>query len=146
MTDKRRLETQLEDLAASYFKPDEPGASIIVMRDGQPLLRTGYGLANIELGVRIQPEMVFRLGSITKQFTGVAILMLQERGQLSLQYPIERLLTHTVGIKSYCFCTRRALCAVCRGRTHPSLICAFANRILLERLIDPAALCDGRHV
>ena len=117
MTDKRTLETQLEDLAASYFKPDEPGASIIVIRDGQPLLRTGYGLANIELGVRIQPEMVFRLGSITKQFTAVAILMLEERGQLSLQDPIERfiadypthghtitiehLLTHTAGIKSY---------------------------------------------
>ena len=117
MTSKNTLETQLHDMAASHFKPNEPGASIIVMRDGEPLLRAGFGLANIELGVSIQPDMVFRLGSITKQFTAVAILMLEERGQLSLQDPIERfisdypthghkitvehLLTHTSGIKSY---------------------------------------------
>ena len=117
MTSKNTLETKLHDMAASHFKPNEPGASIIVMRDGEPLLRAGFGLANIELGVSIQPDMVFRLGSITKQFTAVAILMLEERGQLSLQDPIERfipdypthghkitvehLLTHTSGIKSY---------------------------------------------
>lgn len=117
MTEKSTLETQLHDLAASHFKPDEPGATVIVMRDGIPLLRAGYGRANIELGVPMQPDMVFRLGSITKQFTAVAILLLEERGQLSLQDPIERfiadypthghtitvehLLTHTAGIKSY---------------------------------------------
>ena len=117
MTNTSTRETQLDDLAASHFKPNEPGAAVIVMRDGIPLLRAGYGMANIELGVPIQPDMVFRLGSITKQFTAVAILMLAERGQLSLQDPIERfvadypthghkitiehLLTHTAGIKSY---------------------------------------------
>ncbi len=74
-------------------------------------------MANVELSVPIRPEMVFRLGSITKQFTAVAILMLMERGKLGLtdritkfipKYPthghkitIEHLLTHTSGIKSY---------------------------------------------
>lgn len=56
MTSKNTLETQLHDMAASHFKPNEPGASIIVMRDGEPLLRAGFGLANIELGVSIQPD------------------------------------------------------------------------------------------
>jgi CubicO group peptidase (beta-lactamase class C family) len=74
-------------------------------------------MANLELGVPIEPDMVFRLGSITKQFTAVAILMLAEEGQLALDdaitkflpdYPtpngtitVEHLLTHTAGIKNY---------------------------------------------
>ena len=74
-------------------------------------------MANVELGVSIKPEMVFRLGAITKQFTAVAILRLGERGKLALsdrvirfiaKYPtyghkitVEHLLTHTSGIKSY---------------------------------------------
>jgi CubicO group peptidase (beta-lactamase class C family) len=71
----------------------------------------------MELGVKVEPDMVFRLGSITKQFTAVSILMLAEQGKLSLsdditkffpEYPsngravtVEHLLTHTSGIKSY---------------------------------------------
>lgn len=94
-----------------------PGASIIVARNGQVVFRKGYGLANIELAVPIEPQMIFRLGSITKQFTAVAILMLVEQGKLELtdpltkflpDYPtqghtitVEHLLTHTSGIKSY---------------------------------------------
>ena len=74
-------------------------------------------MADLELGVPLQPDMVFRLGSITKQFTAAAILMLAEEGKLSLQDPIEKylpgyptqghvitiehLLTHTSGIQSY---------------------------------------------
>lgn len=74
-------------------------------------------MANLELNVPMKPEMVFRIGSITKQFTSIAILQLLEQGKLSLQdditkfipdYPtqaysitIEHLLTHTSGIKSY---------------------------------------------
>lgn len=117
MTLNQSLETQLHDFATQHFKPDQPGASVIVVRDGQTLLRAGFGMANLELGVPIQPEMVFRLASVTKQFTAVAILMLEGRGLLSLQDPIERyiadypthghtitiehLLTHTSGIKSF---------------------------------------------
>jgi CubicO group peptidase (beta-lactamase class C family) len=99
------------------YKPDEPGAAVIVVRDGKVILRKGYGKANMELGVPIEPDMIFRIGSITKQFTAVSILMLAEQGKLSLEdditkflpdYPtkgqkitIEHLLTHTSGIKSY---------------------------------------------
>jgi CubicO group peptidase (beta-lactamase class C family) len=99
------------------YKADEPGASVIVVRDGKVILHKGYGRANMELGVPIEPDMVFRTGSITKQFTAVAVLMLAEQGKLSLEddvtkffpdYPtkgqkitIEHLLTHTSGIKSY---------------------------------------------
>jgi CubicO group peptidase (beta-lactamase class C family) len=106
-----------DDLFSKTYPADEPGAAVLVMKGGQPVLRKGYGLANLELGVPIRPEMVFELGSITKQFTATAILMLQERGQLSVNdeitkylpdYPthgqkitIDHLLTHVSGIPSY---------------------------------------------
>lgn len=98
-------------------RPDAPGASAIVVKDGKVLYRQAYGMANVELGVPLQPDMVFRLGSITKQFTATAIMMLVEQGKVALQDPIEKylpgyptrghvitvehLLTHTSGIKSY---------------------------------------------
>src|SRR5512132_598086 len=66
------------------YKPTEPGAAVIVVKDGKVVLRKGYGMANLELAVPVEPDMVFRLGSITKQFTAVAILMLAEQGKLSL--------------------------------------------------------------
>lgn len=106
-----------DEVFSKAYPAGEPGAAVLVMKDGQVVLRKGYGLANLELGVPIRPEMVFELGSITKQFTAAAILMLQERGQLSVtddvtkylpDYPthgqtitIDQLLTHVSGIPSY---------------------------------------------
>ncbi|MEW6207172.1 MAG: serine hydrolase [Acidobacteriota bacterium] len=111
------LAAAIDEVCAKAFKPDEPGAAVIVVKDGKVIFRKGYGMANMELGVRIEPDMIFRIGSVTKQFTAVAILMLMEQGKLSLDdeitkylpdYPtqghritIEHLLTHTSGIKSY---------------------------------------------
>jgi CubicO group peptidase (beta-lactamase class C family) len=112
------LNTQpIDDLLSQRFKPDEPGAAVIVCQDSVPILRKGYGLANLELQVPVEPRMVFRIGSVTKQFTAVAILMLLEEGKLDLQDPLDRylpdypaqgktitiehLLTHTSGIRSY---------------------------------------------
>jgi len=99
------------------FPADEPGAAAIVVRDGEILLRRGYGMADLEHGIPMRPDHVFRIGSITKQFTGVAILMLVDEGLLSLddpltrffpEYPtggrtvtVEQLLAHTSGIRSY---------------------------------------------
>ena len=110
----RRLRRQ--SLAAAY-PAGQPGAAAIVVEDGKVVLRKGYGMANLELGVPDSPEMVFELGSVTKQFTAAAILLLQERGKLSVEdditkylpdFPthgqtitIEHLLTHTSGIPSY---------------------------------------------
>ena len=114
---EKGLTLQIDALLQKVYKADEPGASVLVKKQGQVLFRKGYGLADMELGIPVEPDMVFRLGSITKQFTAVAILMLAEQGKLSLQdditkflpdYPtqgkaitVEHLLTHTSGIKSY---------------------------------------------
>ncbi|HET9529584.1 MAG TPA: serine hydrolase domain-containing protein [Blastocatellia bacterium] len=116
-TADKDIAAAIDELLMKTFKPDEPGAAVIVVKDGKEVLRKGYGMADMELGVRIEPDMIFRLGSITKQFTAVAILMLAGQGKLSLSdeitkylpdYPtrdhkitIEHLLTHTSGIKSY---------------------------------------------
>ena len=107
----------IDNLVQESYKPNEPGAAIIVVRDGEVIFCKGQGMANLELDVSMEPDMVFRLGSITKQFTAVAILMLAEQGKLDLDdsiskflpdYPthdylitVKHLLTHTSGIKSY---------------------------------------------
>ncbi|HXO19907.1 MAG TPA: serine hydrolase [Thermoanaerobaculia bacterium] len=104
-------------LLAESYPAGEPGAAVLVEQGGRIVLRKGYGLANLEHGIPVTPETVFEVGSVTKQFTAAAILMLQERGKLSLSddltkflpdYPIqgkkvtiENLLTHTSGIPSY---------------------------------------------
>jgi CubicO group peptidase (beta-lactamase class C family) len=111
------LSRKIDAVMSETYKPGQPGAAIIIRKDGRTIFRKGYGLADLELGVPVEPDMVFRLGSITKQFTAVSILMLADSGRLSLQdeitkflpdYPtqgkritIEHLLTHTSGIKSY---------------------------------------------
>jgi len=111
------LTQSLDSLLRASFPEDQPGAAVIVTRDGETLLRGGYGMADLELGVPIRPEHVFRIGSVTKQFTGAAILMLEQEGRLSLSDPltrffpdfptggrqvtVEQLLGHTSGIRSY---------------------------------------------
>jgi CubicO group peptidase (beta-lactamase class C family) len=111
------LKTRLKDHMASLAKKDGFSGAVLVMKDGQPLLREGYGKASYELDVPNTPETKFRLGSITKQFTAMAIMILAERGKLSPDDPISKhlenapsawdkitirhLLTHTSGIPSY---------------------------------------------
>ncbi len=91
--------------------------SVLVARDGKVIFSKGYGLANAELDAPNTPQTKFRLGSITKQFTAAAILLLQERGKLSVQDPIckyvdncpsawsevtiHHLLSHTGGIPNF---------------------------------------------
>lgn len=113
----KQLTAEFDKILSEQFKPDETGCAALVAKNGQVIYRKAFGMADLELNVPMQPEMVFRIGSITKQFTAIAILQLMEQGKLSLQdeitkfipdYPmhghsitIEHLLTHTSGIKSY---------------------------------------------
>ncbi|MEM9906113.1 MAG: serine hydrolase domain-containing protein, partial [Cyanobacteria bacterium P01_D01_bin.44] len=90
--------------------------NVMIARDGKPLLTRSYGMANWEHEVANTPETKFRIGSITKQFTAVAILQLQEQGLIDVQAPVSaylpdypggdritvhHLLTHTSGIPEY---------------------------------------------
>jgi len=73
-------------LVRSEYPDNEPGACILIAQNGQPVYRAVFGMANLALGVAMRPEMVFEIGSMTKQF----ILMLIEEGKLSLTDEITR--------------------------------------------------------
>jgi CubicO group peptidase (beta-lactamase class C family) len=94
-----------------------PGAALLVLQDGQPVLRRGYGLADLEQGTAVGPQTNFRLASVSKQFTAAAILLLAEDDRLHLDDPVRKwlpslpvageaitlrhLLTHTSGLIDY---------------------------------------------
>ena len=112
-----QLENQIDEILNAELAPGEPGAAVAVLRDGAFLHCKAYGLANVEWGNPLTVDTVFAIASLTKQFTAVAIMMLKERGLLSLDAPIEatlpgfptegrrvtvrHLLNHTSGIKTY---------------------------------------------
>jgi D-alanyl-D-alanine carboxypeptidase len=108
---------QIDQLLTATYKPTDPGAVILIAKNGKPLLRKAYGMADVEKGISLKAEDVFRIGSVTKSFTAMAILLLEEEGKLSVKdeikrflpdYPmqghkitIEHLLTHTSGVAIY---------------------------------------------
>ncbi|WP_344758228.1 serine hydrolase domain-containing protein [Luteimonas lutimaris] len=110
------MQASVDTLMRDYTG-DVPGAAVLVLRDGQPLLRRGYGLADLETGTPVTPDTNFRLASVTKQFTAAAILLLAEDGKLSLDDPVRKwlpslpasddaitlrhLLTHASGLIDY---------------------------------------------
>src|SRR5205807_8631716 len=61
-----------------------PGAAVLLLHDGQPIVRAGYGLADVETDTPATPETNYRLASVTKQFTAASILLLAEDGRLAL--------------------------------------------------------------
>jgi CubicO group peptidase (beta-lactamase class C family) len=67
--------------------------AVLVAQDGRPVFREGYGLANYEHNIANTPRTKFRLGSVGKQFTAAAILLLEQRGKLKVGDPVSRYLT-----------------------------------------------------
>jgi len=115
-TDRANTASKLDSILITRYAANEPGAAVLVMEKDKVLLRKGYGLANMESKEPLKPDMVFRIGSITKQFTSTAILKLAEEGKINLaneitnylpdfkiqsKVTVEQLLNHTSGIKSY---------------------------------------------
>lgn len=66
------------------YDGDGPGASLLVIRDGVPVVRRSYGFADLERHVAASPQTNYRLASVSKQFTAAAILLLAQDGKLSL--------------------------------------------------------------
>src|SRR3989442_7642620 len=69
-----------------------PGLSLAVIKDGQIVLAKGYGFANVEHQVPVKPETIFQSGSMGKQFTATAVMMLVEAGDRRLAPFITRIL------------------------------------------------------
>ena len=110
-------EKKIDSIIQTEFgNENEPGGVFLITQKGKNLYRKAFGKANLELNVNMTPENVFQIGSMTKQFTAVAILMLEQQGKLSVNDPISKyikdypngdkitihhLLTHTSGIKDF---------------------------------------------
>ena len=107
---------QVDSLMRSYSGA-VPGASVLVLRNGEAVVRRSYGLADLDQRTPISPATNYRLASVTKQFTAAAILLLNEANKLQLDDPIRKwlpelpeaaqavtirhLLTHTGGLIDY---------------------------------------------
>ncbi len=70
-----------------------PGVSLLVVDDGKVVKQRGYGLANVEHDVPVRPETIFQSGSVGKQFTAAAVLLLVEDGKLDLDDSVHKFLT-----------------------------------------------------
>ena len=107
------IETKVDEYINAHMKLGNFSGSVLIAKGDEVLVRKGYGLANIEIQASNTPETKFRLGSVTKQFTAMAIMLLQEDGLLSINDPLSKfipdypdgdkitirnLLTHTSGI------------------------------------------------
>jgi CubicO group peptidase (beta-lactamase class C family) len=117
--DRPRVEltSKIDQYMAARVDRDHFNGTVLLAKNGHALFCRGYGMANLEHDVPCAPNTKFRLGSITKQFTAMAILILQERGKLAVtdkvkkyianapkswdDITIHHLLTHTSGIANY---------------------------------------------
>src|SRR5882762_2511730 len=107
----------IDSLFAKFVSAHDPGCAVLVIKDGQPVLRKGYGVADLRTLQKIGPETNFRLASLTKQFTAMAVMLLVHDGKLHYEerltdvfpdFPaygkaitIGQLLNHTSGLIDY---------------------------------------------
>src|SRR5690242_2552197 len=111
------LQAKVDERLNALVKANQFSGAVLIARDGRVLVSKGYGMANLETETPNTPQTIFRLGSITKQFTATAIMMLQEQGKLSVQDSIckyvtdcpaawqpitlHHLLSHTGGVPNF---------------------------------------------
>lgn len=104
-------------VAAEMTRQQIPGVALAIVRNGETLLARGYGIANVEHDVAVTAETIFQSGSVGKQFTAAAAMLLVEDGRLALADPVTKflpdapahwrditirhLLTHTSGLPDY---------------------------------------------
>jgi CubicO group peptidase (beta-lactamase class C family) len=109
---------KVDDYAQGVMKERKiPGIALLVVQDNKVVLSKGYGFSNVELQVPVKPETVFQSGSMGKQFTAAAVMMLVEEGKIGLEDPltkyfpeapaawknvtVRQLLSHTGGFTDY---------------------------------------------
>ena len=115
--DPAALAAKVEEYMQGHVTTNGFSGTILLAREGKPLVSKGYGFANIEWEIPNSPQTKFRVGSVTKQFTSMAVMQLREQGKLKLEdsvcayvapcpdtwkpVTIHHLLTHTSGIPTY---------------------------------------------
>lgn len=132
-------EKKIDSLIFTGFgNKNEPGGTFLIAKKGKILYRKAFGKANLELDVNMTPENVFQIGSMTKQFTAVAVLMLEQQGKLRVNDPVSKyikdypsgdkitihhLLTHTSGIKD--FTKMKGLSTIAQKEMKPEMMVDF---------------------
>src|SRR6266545_4154724 len=110
------VESQVDRVFAKWTSAT-PGCAVGVAANGRPVLAKGYGMADLEHDVPITPESIFEAGSVSKQFTAAAVLLLAREGKLSIDDPVRKyvpelpdygtpltirhMLTHTSGLRDW---------------------------------------------
>ena len=80
----------LDSLFRTVYKNDEPGASVVIVQKGKPIFKNSYGIADMETRQKITSATNFNVGSLTKQFTAMAILQLAEKKKISLDDKVSK--------------------------------------------------------
>jgi CubicO group peptidase (beta-lactamase class C family) len=102
---REEISARMDSLFARWNRPDSPGAAVAVVRNGSIEFTKGYGSAQLEYGIPIEPGTVFHVASVSKQFTAMSVLLLADRGALSLDDDIRDYLPevpdfgHTITIR-----------------------------------------------
>lgn len=111
------MAARVDGVFADYASAEGPGCSVGVIRDGRLIKATGYGTANLDFGIPNGPATIYRIASVSKQFTAGAIALLALRGEVDLDAPVQRyvpefpnypdpptvrhLIHHTSGVRDY---------------------------------------------
>jgi len=111
------LTDKVDRIFAEWNTTSSPGCALAVVKDGRIVYERGYGMANLELGIAITPQSVFDIGSVSKEITAMAMLLLVQDGQISLDDDIRKylpempnygstitirhMLHHTSGLRNY---------------------------------------------
>ena len=111
------ISAKIDELLQRYNNYGQFDGAVLVAEDGKVIFKKGYGYANREWDILNEPDTKFRIGSITKQITAMAIMILQEKGKLHTHdsickyipncptawkdITIHHLLTHTSGIENF---------------------------------------------
>jgi CubicO group peptidase (beta-lactamase class C family) len=145
--DKAAVRRTVDSLASAFLASKEaPGVSIVVTKGHDTLVSQGFGMADLENSVPATPHTVYRIGSITKQFTSASVMQLVEAGRVKLDEPIgtylpslparwrpatvRQLLNHTSGIPSYTDIGPRWLKRIGQPMTPDSLVALTADDTL----------------
>jgi len=146
---------ELEKVVAEELKEtNTPGAVVAMVRGDQVVYARGFGVADVETGAPVTPDMLFRIGSVTKMLTAAVLVSLSEEGKIELDAPVgdavrgldtrlsrltaHQLLSHTAGLIDYahacCAQDEAALATVIRGAkdadflfTEPGRIWSYSN-------------------
>src|SRR4029077_1470545 len=85
-------EKQIDALFKEWDSPNTPGASVAVIQHGKIIFAKGYGIANLEYGIPVKPDTIFHVASVSKQFTAMAVVLLELDGKLSIDDDVHKYL------------------------------------------------------